>query len=125
MPFVKRDEDGKIVRVHMTTAEEGLEEVDSFDPELNAFLHEKLLETVAKQAWIESDLALVRVIEDLVDALIEKGVLMFTDLPEAAQAKLRKRFGLRKEFSYMETLFADEDDDDLGGGGDEPGEQYL
>ena len=34
------------------------------------------------------------------------------------------RFGLRKEFSYMETLFADDEDDDLGGG-DEPGEQYL
>ncbi len=123
MPFVKRDEDGKVVGVHLTMTEDGLEEVDAANPELGVFLQESLLEAVAKRGWFESDLALVRVIEDLVDALIEKGVIMFTDLPDAAQEKLRKRFGLRKEFAYMETLFAD-DDDDLGGG-DEPGEQYL
>ena len=124
MPFVKRDEDGKVIGVHMTMAEDGLEEVDTDNPDLCAFLHENLLDAVVKRHWLESDLAMVRGIEDLVDALIEKGVIMFTDLPEMAQAKLRKRFGLRKEFSYMETLFANDGDDDLGGD-DEPGEQYL
>ena len=123
MPFVKRNEDGQVVGVHLTMAEDGLEEVASDDPDLGVFLHENLLDAVAKRHWLESDLALVRVIEDLVDTLIEKGVIMFTDLPEMAQAKLRKRFGLRKEFSYMETLFAD-DEDDLGGD-EEPGGQYL
>jgi hypothetical protein len=123
MPFVKRNEDGKIVGVQLTMTEDGMEEVDTANPELGAFLHENLLDAVAKREWLESDLALVRVIEDLVDALIEKGALMFTDLPEMAQAKLRGRFGLRKEFSYMETLFAGDDDDEVGG--DEAGEQYL
>jgi len=124
MPFVKRNEDGKVIGVHMTMAEDGLEEVDTDNPDLGVFLHENLLDAVVKRHWLESDLAMVRVIEDLVDALIDKGVIMFTDLPEMAQVKLRKRFGLRKEFSYMETLFADDGDDDLGGDG-EPGGQYL
>jgi len=124
MPCVKRNEDGEVIGVHMTMAEDGLGEVDTDNPDLGVFLHENLLDAVVKRHWLESDLAMVRVIEDLVDALIDKGVIMFTDLPEMAQVKLRKRFGLRKEFSYMETLFADDGDDDLGGDG-EPGGQYL
>jgi hypothetical protein len=39
----------------------------------------------------QSDLALVRVLEDLIDTLIERGVMQFTDLPEAAQSKLLGR----------------------------------
>ena len=124
MPFVKRNEDGKVIGVHLTMAEDGLEEVATDDSDLGVFLHENLLDAVAKRHWLESDLALVRVIEDMVDTLIEKGIIMFTDLPEMAQAKLRKRLGMRKEFSYMETLFAYDGDDDLGGG-EEPGGQYL
>ncbi len=54
----------------------------------------------------------MRVIEDLIDVLIERGAFRFTDLPEHAQEKLLKRRGLRKEFAYMATLFAAEDDDD-------------
>ncbi len=124
MPFVKRDETGNIVGVHLTMTEPGLEEVDTAHPELGAFLHENLLDAVAKRQWLESDLAMVRVIEDLVDTLIDKGLFMFTDLPEMAQEKLRKRFGLRKEFAYMATLFSDDGDDDLGSG-DDSGERYL
>jgi hypothetical protein len=61
-----------------------------------------------------SDLALARVMEDLIDVLIEKGVIMFTDFPEAAQKKLLERRGFRKEFSYVQNLFGD----DQGGLGD-------
>jgi len=32
-----------------------------------------------------SDLSLARVFEDVIDILIERGVFMFQDLPEAAQ----------------------------------------
>ena len=124
MPFVKRNEDGKVIGVHLTMAEDGLEEVATDDPDLGVFLHENLLDAVANRHWLESDLALVRVIEDMVDTLIENGIIMFTDLPEMAQAKLSKRLGLRKKFSYMETLFAHDGDDDLGGS-EEPGGQYL
>jgi hypothetical protein len=39
----------------------------------------------------QSDTAIARVLEDLVDVLITRGVIQFTDLPEAAQAKLLTR----------------------------------
>ena len=124
MPFVKRDEGGKITAVFQNPAEQGLEKVEFHDPGLTDFLIQSQIETLATREWVESDLAMVRVIEDLVDTLIEKGVIMFTDLPDAAQDKLRKRRGLRKEFVYVETLFADEDQVE-GGNDDESGGQFL
>ena len=39
----------------------------------------------------QSDTAIARVLEDLVDVLITRGVIQFTDLPIAAQDKLLSR----------------------------------
>ena len=121
MPFVKRNDSGAIVAVFRHPTQEGLEELDAGDPELTDFLYDTVLDIAARKEWIESDLGLVRVLEDLVQVLIEKGVLMFTDLPEAAQEKLRGRSGFRKQFAYVETLFGSEDaeygDGPEGGGG--------
>lgn len=44
-----------------------------------------------REALSDTDLGLVRVLEDLIDVLIRKGVLQFTELPAAAQAKLLER----------------------------------
>ena len=123
MPFVKRDEEtGEIVGVFHQPMQEGLEEVDSRDAELSVFLYDVLLDYGVRRGWIDSDLSLVRVLEDLVDVLIERGAFMFTDLPDAAQEKLRGRRGLRKEFAYVETLFGGEEGDFDGGmGGYEEG----
>jgi len=108
MPFVKRDESGAIVAVFRQPGQEGLEELDARDPELTTYLYDTVLDLAARKEWIESDLGLVRVLEDLVQVLIEKGVLMFTDLPEAAQEKLRGRSGFRKQFAYVENLFGED-----------------
>ncbi len=124
MPFVKRDETGQIVAVYQQPLMDGLEEVDAYDPGLRAFLDEVLLDYAANRGWIKSDLGLVRVLEDLVEVLIERNVLMFTDLPQQAQDKLRERRGLRKEFAYIETLFGPDDDYDDGDDGDS-GERFL
>ncbi len=62
----------------------------------------------ALERLAESDQALVRVIEDLVDTLIGKDVLHFTDLPEAAQAKLLERRHLRRSVNALNLI---EDDD--------------
>ena len=46
--------------------------------------------TVAS-ALAESDVTLARVLEDLIDVLITRGQIQFTDLPPAAQTKLLER----------------------------------
>lgn len=50
-------------------------------------------------ALSQSDLALVRVLEDLIDILIPRGLIQFTDLPLAAQAKLLSRRETRAALS--------------------------
>ena len=120
MPFVKRDADGNIIAVYAKNVQKGLEEVIGDDPQLVEFLYDGTEDAAARKDLIESDLGLARVLEDLIDLLIEKGTFRFTDLPDAAQEKLLARRGLRKEFAYMETLFSDDDDDfpsDGSGGG--------
>ena len=63
---------------------------------------------VALEKLAESDQALIRVVEDLIDTLIRKDLLHFTDLPEAAQAKLLKRRDLRRSVNALNLL---QDDD--------------
>lgn len=64
--------------------------------------------SVALEKLAESDQTLIRVVEDLVDTLIAKDLLRFTDLPEAAQAKLLERRSLRRSVNALNLL---QDDD--------------
>jgi len=55
------------------------------------------------------DVAFIRVLEDLVDVLIDKGVLRLTDLPQAAQDKLNVRKGLRCRLNDELNLLGDDE----------------
>ncbi len=57
----------------------------------------------------QTDQSMVRVLEDVINLLIEKGVIRFTDLPEAAQGKLLNRRQLRDERQSVYVLGDDED----------------
>jgi len=123
MPFVHKDAQGKILAVY-TDPVEGAQEVASDDADLVAFIQQNILGAVGGGGgeWMESDLALARVIEDLIEVLIDKKLIMFTDFPAGAQRKLLDRRGLRKEFDLVEDLFGIGDDEnfndgDEGGGG--------
>lgn len=115
MPFIVRDSEGHIAGVYNQPVEGG-EEVAADDPELALFV-----QATAPQGeqWVHSDLGLARVMEDLVDILIEKNVINFTDFPHGAQKKLLERRGLRKEFAYVASLFGSPDEDTNGGSGGE------
>ena len=53
-------------------------------------------ETALAAQWRASDLEFIRVMEDLTETLIAKGVLAETDLPPQAQAKIQVRRALRQ-----------------------------
>jgi len=59
-----------------------------------------------------SDQGMVRVLEDLIETLIAKNLIRFTDLPEAAQAKLLERRSLRRSVNALQ-IFRSEDDQAL------------
>lgn len=57
----------------------------------------------------QSDLEMIRVLEDLIHLLIHKGVVRITDLPEAAQAKLSERSRTRDALGGLTGLINDEE----------------
>lgn len=68
--------------------------------------------TDSQRALAESDAGLARVTEDLIDILISRGVIQFTDFPPGAQAKLLERRQTRATLSKRLSLL-DEGDADL------------
>lgn len=116
MPYVYRDENGVVQAVYAEPVE-GCEEIADDDPALTEFLQRTVSTFVQMDEWMQSDLALARVLEDLIHVLMDKKVILFTDFPEGAQQKLRERQGLRHQVSYVEQLFGGDDDDDYNKGG--------
>ena len=91
MPYVRRHAEGRIVALFSEAAPDAQELLPSTHPEVMAFLGGG--EAAAFNAL---DLDFVRVTEDLIYTLIEKGLLQFTDLPLEAQRKLDARDSFRK-----------------------------
>ena len=61
-------------------------------------------------ALADSDADLARVTEDLISVLVKKGTILFTDLPEAVQAKLLEREKLRHKLDEANISFLSDDD---------------
>lgn len=97
MPFVIRDENGRVAALSEIPLEAAAEHLEARDPEVLAFFA-RIAEAdgvVEGDRFMASDLEFIRVIEDVVEVLIRKGVLALTDLPAEAQGKLMERRALR------------------------------
>lgn len=103
MPYVQRNDAGRIIAAS-TEALDGFELVSSESPEFIEF--GRGLSQVRAQLH-ESDLEVIRVLDDLVNVLVQKNLIRFTDLPEAAQQKLMERRGLRENAAAL-RLFDDD-----------------
>lgn len=97
MPFVTRDFDGHVVALSEVPLEDGTEHVRADHPDVVAFVAQICpdLMNSDEAAFVASDLAFIRVMEDLVEVLVRKGVLALSDLPAPAQDKLMERRALR------------------------------
>lgn len=111
MAFVERDSEGKISAIVRKTASPKPEVADPLSPELMAFLIAGGLKDDYEENWMLADLALARVVEDLVDILMKKDLLKITDFPIQAQQKIISRRGKRNDFGYITQLFPDDGDD--------------
>ena len=100
MPYVRRNSSGQIVALSVE-ALDGFELVSEDDLDLSEF---ELRQWAAHNRLRESDLAVVRVLDDLINLLIDKNVIRFTDLPDAAQKKLLDRRGLRESGAHLGLL---------------------
>ena len=91
MPYARRNPAGAIDALFAEASAEAPEYLPSGHMEVLAFLGV----SSGAAAYGVLDLDFVRVTEDLIYTLIEKGVLLFTDLPVEAQRKLEARESFR------------------------------
>lgn len=100
--YVKRNQHGEIISISKLASEEFSERiVDDSQELLQFFQSEKSAEQLALE---QTDQTMARVLEDVVNLLVEQGVIRFTDLPEAAQNKLLTRRELRGKRQGMNLL---------------------
>ena len=112
MPHVLRDADGDIVAVVERECPGPTEEVAPDDPEFLAFVGRTAGDNdMALAEFSRADLEFIRVLEDLIGALISKGHLALNDLPLEAQRKLLERTAMRSRITSYQL--DDEDGDFL------------
>jgi len=111
MPYILRDPEGKIAALFaQADPTRGVsEELPADNPEVNRFLGVGGETAESLQELSTSDADMARVTEDLVYALIARGVLLFTDLPVPARRKLMVRRRLREQLNPLAGMIrADE-----------------
>lgn len=120
MPYVARGNSGAIIAVFKEENECAREQVSPENSELQAFLGQNKKSEAPRdrrdgsasrsklhQALRQSDADFVRVLDDLVYLLINKGVIVFTDLPREARTKLMLRRRLRDRARDLGGLVGD------------------
>lgn len=109
MVYIERDDNGQIIGVFNAPQSDGSQYISPQAPELLEFLGQSNRHEDVQTILTASDMAMVRVIEDLVSTLIDKGVILFTDLPEAAQNKLVQRKKIRHHLNSLENLMNEDE----------------
>jgi hypothetical protein len=109
MPFVARDAHKNIVAVSETATSTCTEEIPGDSEELARYLAETSPEGL-RQQLAESDLKMVRLVDDLIDVLIDKRVVQITDLPAAAAQKYLERQTARRRLQDASNLIIGEKD---------------
>lgn len=109
MPFVKRDENNEIIGIFCKIQDDAQEELPVNDKAIIDFLKSADYSEYTNHLLHQSDSDFIRVLEDLIDVLLDKHILLLTDLPVAAQQKLLKRKKIRKK--YIQSILSEENDD--------------
>ncbi len=105
--YVKRDAGGNVVQVSRDEAPGCTEFLPVDAPEILSFLERDNAGHLYQLR--SSDMEFVRVLEDVIELLIGKGVISFTDLPEMAREKLIMRQSMRRQVNSVDLL-GDEDE---------------
>lgn len=108
MFYVERDEQGQLQRVEAAPYEGFAEILPADHADIQEWFADDLVENSLKQLK-QSDLDMIRVLEDLIEVLTTKGVISITDLPAGAQAKLLTRSTARKALGSLTNLIEEEE----------------
>lgn len=110
MFYVQRNAQGQLMRVEAQAYANFSETLPSDHPDVQAWFASEVVASNLRQLK-HSDLDMIRVLDDLIQVLTDKGVIRVTDLPAAAQAKLMDRSQAREALGGLSHLV---DDDESG-----------
>lgn len=103
--YVRRDEQGAVQSLSLVQDDWHAEALSTQSDALKDFSQRIAALSNPMQA---SDLGLARVLEDLIDLLVDKQLLRYTDLPQEACSKLQARRQMRGSIRSLK-LIGDED----------------
>lgn len=104
MIYVKRDATGRVIAVSQEPME-GFEQTDaSAASEIN-----EVLASATDSLFQNSDLEFIRVLDDVIDLLIDKNLILFTELPAVVQEKYTQRTQMRERRRESLNLLEDEE----------------
>lgn len=120
MPYVARGRDGAILAVFKAANDCAQEELRPDDRELRAFLGlpkstpqtrpQILVDSARHHQLRRTDLEFVRVLDDLLSVLLNKGTILVTDLPTEARRKLMLRRSFRRNANDSGGFVAEADE---------------
>ncbi|UVE18756.1 tryptophan synthase subunit beta [Pseudomonas sp. LS44] len=108
MLYVQRDAQGQLLRVEAASFEGMTGTLPADDQDVQAWFANQQLESGLLQLK-QSDLDMIRVLDDLISLLMSKGVIRITDLPPAAQAKLMTRNQAREALGGLSRLINEDE----------------
>ena len=104
MPYIERSADGKIIGLRTEAGPNSKEEKSLTGDEILEFLKNNLDNKFLKSLLVHSDAGLIRLLEDLIDLLTKKNIILFTELPEKAQQKINERAQIREKISSQNII---------------------
>lgn len=107
MVYVERNQKGEIISLCKNAETPGMECKLSVDTEILDFFDSVGSCSERFQLLASTDATTARIVEDVVDLLVSKNLIMFTELPEEAQQKIRARKRIRKDID-QESIIVDD-----------------
>jgi hypothetical protein len=89
--YVARNAEGGIVAIFDRPQAAAPEQLKEQDPEMIAFVTGGAFTDTLRQNLLELDADLLRILEDLINVLVDNNVILLTDFPDAVQRKLMNR----------------------------------
>ncbi|CAN8140175.1 hypothetical protein J3998_07335 [Thiomicrorhabdus sp. 6S2-11] len=109
MLYVKKDDQGHITEIEFAP-EDGFEEISITDQEVSRFISESdNSQEIIYELLNRLDLKMIRSIEDVVQVMIDKDLMLITDLPEPVQNIMLFKKRLRHLNQNNSPIFEEDD----------------
>ena len=96
MFYAERDDSGTIIAIRRDPGGDRVDEQPLSEREVEEFLASDFGRNSYQALLRAADQKMIRVLDDLIDVLVRKNIIMLTDLPDEAREKLGSRREVRR-----------------------------